>query len=148
VPTITRARSIGAKQEAIWEVVSDPERFLAWWPGVQRVEEVSAGAWTAVFRTDRGKTVRADYSLVESSGPDRLSWRHEVEESPFERILSESVTELELESEGEAHSRVTLRTRLRLRGFSRFGSFQIRRATAKQLTGALDGLDELLGEGS
>jgi hypothetical protein len=115
---------------------------------VQRVEEVSAGAWTAVFRTDRGKTVRADYSLVESGGPDHLSWRHEVEESPFESILSASVTELVLEPEGDGGTRVTLRTRMRLRGFSRFGSPQIRRATARQLRGALDGLAELLGERS
>ena len=42
----------------------------------------------------KGKAVRADYTRVEAEEPRRLVWRQEVEESPFERILSEAVTEL------------------------------------------------------
>ena len=36
-----------------------------------------------------------------------------------------------------------LTTRVRLRGFARFGGFQVTRATKRQLTGALEGLDAL-----
>ena len=43
----------------------------------------------------------------------------------------------------EEGTRVTLTARLKARGFSRFGGLQIRRATARQLSGALDGLEEV-----
>ncbi len=64
-----------------------------------------------------------------------------MEESPFERILEEAVTELELEAAGEGETDVRLTQRLALRGFSRLGGFQIRLATRRQLEGALEGLD-------
>ena len=141
--TVSRARSIRAGADALWAVITDPDHLPRWWPGVTRVENVTPGAWTKVLRAPKaGKAVRADYSLVESEPLERLTWRHEVEESPFERILSESVTEMELEPVDEG-TRVTLTARLKPRGFSRFGGMQIRRATARQLSGALDGLEEI-----
>ena len=151
MPTVTRARVVAAPPEAVWRLVSDPDRLPEWWPGVQRVEDVSPGAWTNVLVSPRGKTVRADYSLVEAEGPQRLTWRQEVEESPFERVLSESLTDIEIEEEphDSAGTRVHLRARMRLRGFARFGGLQIRRATGRRLEAALDGLETALtgGEG-
>ena len=105
--------------------MADPEHLPRWWPGVDRVEDASRDAWTAVLTSGKGKWLRADYTLLESEHPRRRKWRHEVEESPFERILSESVTEMELEPVDDG-TRVTLTARLKPRGFSRFGGMQIR----------------------
>ncbi len=132
-----------AAPERLWTVVADPEQLPRWWPRVERVEDASRDAWTTVLSTPRGgKTLRADYSLEQSDHPRRLRWRHEVEESPFERIFSSSVTEVALEA-GQEETFVRLTAHLGLRGFSRFGGFQVSRATRKQLDGALQGLVRL-----
>jgi len=143
VPTIARSRTVPAAPERIWSLVSDPWRWPSWWPNVTRVEEATPEAWTAVLTSANGRTMRADYSLEESEHPRLLRWRHEVEESPFERIMASSVTELELEPAGEDSSVVRLTGHIQLRGFSRLGGLQIRRATRRQFDGALDGLQEL-----
>jgi len=142
VPVVSRSRTIPAAPERIWTEVADPEHLPRWWPGVERVEDATRDAWTAVLTSGKGKWLRADYTLLDSEHPRRRHWRHEVEESPFERILSESTTEMSLEPV-DGGTRVTLTARLKPRGFSRFGGMQIRRATARQLTGALDGLEEM-----
>ena len=144
--TVTRARTVTAPRSEVWRLISDPWRLPAWWPGVQRVEEATETAWTKVLGSPRGKTVRADYTLVDSEPEQRLVWRQEVEESPFERILAESLTEIGLESD-DGSTRVRLVARMKLRGFARFGSFQLRRAAARQLTAALDGIEAAVGEG-
>ena len=143
MPTIARSRTVPAAPEQIWSLVSDPWRWPSWWPNVARVEEAAPEAWTAVLTSANGRTMRADYSLEESEHPSRLRWRHEVEESPFERIMASSVTELELEPAGADSSVVRLTGHIQLRGFSRLGGFQVRRATRRQFDGALDGLQEL-----
>ena len=142
--TITRERTVQAPPGEVWALVSDPWRLPAWWPSVQRVEEATELAWTKVLASPKGKTVRADYSLVESEPERRLVWRQEVEESPFERILADSVTEIGLEPRDGA-TQVRLVSRMKLRGFARFGSFQLRRAAARQLDSALDGIETALG---
>jgi len=143
MPLIARSRTVSAAPERIWSLVSDPWRWPAWWPNVTRVEEATDGAWTAVLSSRNGRTMRADYTLERSDHPSLLRWRHEVEESPFERIMASSVTELTLEPAVEGASLVRLSTRIELRGFSRLGGFQVSRATKRQLDGALDGLAEL-----
>lgn len=95
--------------------------------------------------TPAGRTLRADYTLVSSEPEQRREWQQEVGESPFERILAEAITALELER-SPAGSRVRLVARLRLRGFSRFGTLQVRRAWGRQLDGALAGLEALFAE--
>ena len=140
---ITRERTVPAPAATVWSLVSDPLRLPAWWPSVQRVEEATELAWTKVLASPKGKTVRADYSLVESEPERRLVWRQEVEESPFERILADSVTEIDLEPhDGATHVRLV--SRMKLRGFARFGSLQLRRAAARQLDSALDGIETAL----
>ena len=64
------------------------------------MEEVGEEAWTTVMETARGKSLRADYTVLESVEPERLVWRHEIEESPFERIMSDSRYQLVLEPDG------------------------------------------------
>jgi uncharacterized protein YndB with AHSA1/START domain len=144
VPTVSRTRKVQAAPEEVWRLVNDPERLPDWWPGVRRVEDVSPGAWTNVLYSPRGKTVRADYTLVEARPLRQLVWRQEVEESPFERILSESLTEIALEPDDRGSTRVRLTVRHRPRGFARFGFIQMRLAAARHLEGALDGLESLL----
>jgi uncharacterized protein YndB with AHSA1/START domain len=142
--TVSRKGSVGAGPEDVWRLVSDPEHLPRWWPGVGRVEEVTETAWTTVLRSPKGKTVRADYTLLEAEPPRRLSWRQEVEETPFERILGEAVTDVELEPAGE-ETLVALSARMRLRGFARLGFLQVRRATGQQLEEAIEGLQRALG---
>ena len=142
MPTVARSVTVRASPQRLWEVVADPRRLPEWWPGVQRVEDASAGAWTTVLATPKGKSIRADYTLLDSERPWRLAWRHEVEESPFERILRASETELELKPAPDG-TVVRLTTRLRMRGLSRFGGFQASRAMRRQLEGALGGLQAL-----
>ena len=143
---VRRERVVSGAPTEIWRIVSDPSRLPAWWPGVSRVEEASREAWTTVLISPKGKSVRADYSLVEAREPDWLRWQQELEESPFERLLSESITELELEPEPGGGTRVRLTLNQRARGWARFSPFQLRTAAARQAEGALEGLAELLGE--
>jgi uncharacterized protein YndB with AHSA1/START domain len=146
MPTVFRKRSVRAAPAEVWKVVSDPERLPQWWPGVRRVEEASREAWTTVLSSPRGKPVRADYTLVESEPLRRLVWRHEVAESPFERILRESLTELVLEPDGSDLTEVGLTLRQRPRGFARLGLIQLRQAAVRQVEGALEGLDAVVAK--
>jgi uncharacterized protein YndB with AHSA1/START domain len=139
MPAVTRRRDVGAPPEEVWRVVSDPERLPAWWPGVTRVEEATATSWTTVLTSAKGKSVRADFSRLAADPERRLVWRQEVEASPFERILKDSVTAVELAPAAEGTT-VSLTVDHRPRGLARLGFFQMRAATAKQVRDALDGL--------
>jgi uncharacterized protein YndB with AHSA1/START domain len=143
---IRRERVVSAAPAEVWQVVSDPTRLAAWWPGVKRVEEASRDAWTTVLVSPKGKSVRADYSMVEAREPERLLWRHEVAESPFERLLAESTTEIALSADATGGTVVMLTLNQRPRGWARFSPFQLRAAASKQAEAALEGLAELLGD--
>ena len=140
MPTVVRSRTIAAPQQQVWELVSDPYHLPRWWPTVQRVEDVSDGAWTTVATSSRGRAVRFDWSRVYIEPPERIVWRQELAQTPFERFLRESVTGVILESAGEA-TKVELRIARKLRGLARFGAIQMRRAARKELDGALDQLE-------
>jgi uncharacterized protein YndB with AHSA1/START domain len=143
--TVKRQRTVAAAPDAVWDLVSDPHHLPRWWPQVQRVEEVTGDAWTKVLRTPRGKTVRADYTRVSWRPGHEIVWRQEVEESPFEAILDESVTTVALEPAGEAQTRVQLKADQELHGRYRLGGFMLRRATKRQLDEALDGIERAVG---
>ena len=143
---VRRERVVSPVPAEVWRVVSDPSRLSAWWPGVSRVEEASREAWTTVLVSPKGKVVRADYTLVDADEPERLRWRHEVDESPFERLLASSSTEIELELAPGGGTLVRVTIEQRPRGWARFSPFQLRAAATKQAEGALEGLAELLGD--
>jgi len=143
---VRRERVVSGAPDDVWRIVSDPARLPAWWPGVSRVEDASRQAWTTVLVSPKGKSVRADYSLVEAREPERLSWKQEVEESPFERLLSSASTEITLEPEAGGGTRVQLTLEQRPRGWARFSPFQLRAAARRQAEEALTGLAELLGD--
>ena len=145
---VRRERVVSAEPAEVWRIVSDPTRLAAWWPGVTRVEEASRDAWTTVLVSPTGKSVRADYSLVEAQGLERVLWRHEVQESPFERLLSESTTEIALTPDAAGGTRVRVTLDQRPRGWARFSPFQLRAAARRQAEAALDGLAELFGDGT
>jgi uncharacterized protein YndB with AHSA1/START domain len=143
---VRRERTLQAAPADVWRVVSDPARLPQWWPGVSRVEEASPESWTKVLTSQTGKTVRADYTRIEAEEARRLLWRHEVEESPFERILARSTTEIVLEPE-DGRTRVEIAVSQQPRGWARLSPFQLRAAATKQVEGALQGLERLLVPG-
>jgi uncharacterized protein YndB with AHSA1/START domain len=128
--------------DEVWRVVSDPARLPAWWPGVTRVEGVTEATWTTVLQSAKGKAVRADYTRVAATEPDRLEWRQEVAGTPFERILVDAVTSVELAPE-EGGTRVALALEQNPRGWARLAPFQFRAAGKRQVQGALAGLERL-----
>jgi len=144
VPTVTRARTIPAGGDEVWALIADPSHLPRWWPDCVRVEDATPEAWTQVLGTGTGKTLRADFTRVEAEPGRHLVWRQELEESPFERLLSEAVTEVNLEPDSDG-TRVELRTKQRPRGLARLGGFMFRRAARRKLDEALDGLERVLG---
>jgi uncharacterized protein YndB with AHSA1/START domain len=143
VPTVVRTRTIAAPRDRVWELVSDPYHLPRWWPTVQRVEDVTGDAWTTVATSSRGRAVRFDWSRVYIQAPERVVWRQELAQTPFERFLRESVTGVILEPSGQA-TKVELRIVRKLRGLARFGGLQMRRAVRRELDGALDQLEAVI----
>ncbi len=144
---VERARTVDAAPEVVWDLVSDPHMLPRWWPQVQRVEEATATAWTKVLRTPRGRTIRADFTRVEFDAGRRIAWEQELVDSPFEPILDEAVTRVELDPDGEHATLVTLNVTQALRGRYRYGGgFLLKRATRKQLDEALDGIERAVVE--
>ena len=127
----------------VWRVVSDPVRLPDWWPGVTRVEDATATAWTTVLTSAKGKAVRADYTRTAATEGERVSWRQELEATPFERILAEATTSVEL-APAEGGTRVALALDQKPRGWARLAPLQFRAAGKRQVEGALEGLERLL----
>src|SRR5207248_5697172 len=97
MPTARRTRTIAAPVDELWSIVSDPHHLPRWWPRVARVEDVAQGAFTEVMKTAKGKTVRADFDLVEADEQQRsLVWSQRVEGTPFARLLRSAETEVRL----------------------------------------------------
>ena len=144
MPVTRRARTVDAAPERVWRVVSDPARLPRWWPRVRRVEAVTEEAFTIVMATAKGRLVRADQRVVESEAPVRRRWAQEVRDSPFERLLRRASTGVSLR-ELEDGTEVTLELEQRPRGLARFGGLLFRRAAARQLEEALDGLERVVG---
>jgi uncharacterized protein YndB with AHSA1/START domain len=136
---------ISATPEQLWRTVCDPHHLPRWWPRVQRVEAVDAERFTEVLGTEKGRSVRADFRVLESSAPEVRRWSQEVEGSPFERLLRSAEIEVRLAPEDASGTRVTLTIRQRLRGVGALGGFLVRRAARRQADEALDGLARLHG---
>jgi uncharacterized protein YndB with AHSA1/START domain len=144
ISTASRTATIAAPQAELWELISDAHHHPRWWPGVERVEGVTEGRFTHVLKTKRGRPVRVDFVIAESRPPWVSAWRQELAGTPFARVLSESVIQLNLEPEGEATT-VTIAHQQKLRGYSRTGVLMLRRSTDDRLEEALQGLARLIG---
>jgi uncharacterized protein YndB with AHSA1/START domain len=140
---VTRSRTVAAAPEAVWDVVAEPRRLARWWPRTERVKSITAGGWTTVLRSDRGRAVRADWRLEVSERPVSRAWAQELDGTPFAKVLRERRVEARLEAV-EGGTLITLELRQQPRGRSRLGSFQMRRAAGRELDGALDGLEDVL----
>jgi uncharacterized protein YndB with AHSA1/START domain len=140
VPTTRVSRTLAASPDAVWAVVADPWHQARWWPRVMRMEAVEDGCFTQVLGTARGRGVRADFRVLETEPVRRLCWEQQLEGTPFERLLAEAVTAVELTPAEEGTS-VTIELRQQLLGWSRLVPFLFKRAARRQLAEALAGLD-------
>jgi len=145
VPTTRVSRTLAASPETVWAVVADPWHQARWWPRVVRMEAVEDDCFTQVLGTARGRGVRADFRILETEPQRRLRWEQQLEGTPFERLLAEAVTDVELApaDDGERTS-VTIELRQRLLGWSRLAPFLFKRAARRQLAEALEGLDQVV----
>src|SRR4051812_49674388 len=100
MPTTRRSRTIGATPEQVWRTVCDAHHLPRWWPRVQRVEAVEAERFTEVLTTDKGRSVRADFRVLESRAPEVRRFRQEVEGTPFEPLLRRGETPVRLAPAG------------------------------------------------
>jgi hypothetical protein len=106
------------------------------------MENVREEGFTQVHMTKRGRPVRIDLRLLVSEAPQRRVWEQEIPGTPFERLLRQAVTEIDLEAV-DGGTRITIVQRQKLRGASRTGSLLLRRATNKKLEEALEGLEQI-----
>jgi uncharacterized protein YndB with AHSA1/START domain len=147
VPRVSRKRRIAAPVSDIWSIVSDPHHLPRWWPRTRRVENVRRGpeprgaTWTQVFETKGGRGVRGDYRCISAARDERYVYEQLVEDTPFEKVLRSSQTEVRL-APADGETEVTLAISQRLRGLSRLGSPMMRRGTGRILDDALEGLAE------
>ncbi len=150
MPTTRVSRTVAASPEAVWDLVVDPWHQARWWPRVRRIEAVDGDRFTQVLGTDRGRGVRADFVVRERSEGRLLRWEQELDGTPFERLLVEAMTVIELApTDGGASTVVAIELRQRLRGWSRLVPFLFRGAARRQLGEALEGLDRAVaGDGA
>ena len=142
MPTARRSRTVAAPPERVWEIVGDPYHLPRWWPKVTRVEAVSDEHFTEVLSTQDGRSLRADFRVVDSRAPERRAWEQELEGTPFERVFAAASTEVKLLPDGDG-TRVTVVVHQQVRGSARLGGFMVRRATGRVLDEALDALEAL-----
>jgi hypothetical protein len=145
-----RARLLIVQPLTLWKVIEDPFQLPRWWPGVTRIEGVEDDRFTQVLQTKRRHTVRMDFRVLVSEAPGNggeasghRAWEQEVQGTPFERFLDQSITEVLIDPMSGGTSQVTIAQVQKLRGYSRTGALMMRRATNKQLDQALDALAEL-----
>ena len=84
-----------------------------------------------------GTRLRQSYAMTVPSKCSRMA------ATPFERILTEATTSLELAPEAGG-TRVVLELDQKPRGWARLAPFQFRAAGKRQVEGALEGLERLL----
>src|SRR5512132_2246695 len=144
MPTARRSRTVAAPPERVWETVGDPHHLPRWWPRVTRVEGVTDQHFTEVLSTQDGRSLRADFRVVESRAPERRLWEQELEGTPFERVFAAASTEVKLLPDGDG-TRVTLVVRQEVRGSAKLGGILVRRATGRWLDAPRVSLEALHG---
>lgn len=150
MPTVVRSRDLQVDPDRAWKLLSDPHNLPRWWPETVRVESVEGAPgsrrsrFTQVFETSKGRAVRADFKIVESTSGERLVWEQQIEGTPFEKFLRSSSLEMRVASRGTGESEVTIAARRSLRGVSRLGAPMMTGATKRSLDAALDGIERAL----
>ena len=137
-----QTRVIAAPVDEVWAIVGDPHHLPRWWPRVERVEQATAGEFTEVMRSDRGRVVRADQRLAELREESEIAWEQSVDGTPFERLLRQCRTTIRVSPQGD-QTKVELERVQKLRGMARLGGFMMRRATRQLLGEAMDGLESI-----
>jgi uncharacterized protein YndB with AHSA1/START domain len=144
MPTTRVSRTLAAPPEAVWAIVADPWHQARWWPRVVRMEGVDDERFTQVLGTARGRGVRADFRVVETQFERLLRWEQELVGTPFERLLAEALTAVELAPVKGGATAVSIELCQRLHGWSRLTPFLFRRAARRQLGEALTGLERVV----
>jgi uncharacterized protein YndB with AHSA1/START domain len=147
MPRTSRQATLAAPPEQVFRLISDPDHLARWWPGVNRVEAVVDDRFTLVMPTRKGRPMRVDFRTLTSEPPHRHAWAQEVVGTPFERVLAEHVTTIELHGHAD-HTHVTIEARQRLRGYALLGSWMLRRVNRARLESALASLVQIFGDGS
>ncbi len=168
MPSASESRVIGAPAGELWEVVCDPHHLSRWWPRVERVEAVDGAFFTEVLRGSSGQIVRADFEVRQRDDREmRLLFAQHVAGTPFARVLAASEIEVRVQPRmgmnQSASTEVTLTISQKLHGwlagasagppgggfpmlnglFAHLGSPMVRRAAAKTVKEALDGLERI-----
>lgn len=167
MPRASQTRVLEMPAGELWATVRDPYHLARWWPRVERVEGVDGELFTEVLRSSSGKLVRADFEIVEmDEWAMTVRWAQQIAGTPFERVLSASETELTVRPRmgmnESASTEVTITLSQTPHGwlagtsasppgglpmlnglFARLGAPLMRRAAAKTVKEALDGLQRL-----
>jgi uncharacterized protein YndB with AHSA1/START domain len=128
-------------------------------------------AFTEVLIGRKGKVVRADFEVLEQVAGRRVVWSQLVQDTPFEGVLRSAVTQIDL-SPAQAGAAAATEVRIELRqelpgplgggagrgsagggllpgrafGLARFGSPLVKRAAARTVEQALEGLVRVFGD--
>lgn len=150
MPTVVRSREVEVEPDRAWKLLADPHNLPRWWPETARVESVegSPGSrrsrFTQVLETSKGRAVRADFKVTESTALERIVWEQQIEGTPFEKFLRSAELEVRIAADGAGGSEITLEARRALRGVSRLGAPMMTGATKRSLDAALDGIERAL----
>jgi uncharacterized protein YndB with AHSA1/START domain len=112
---VTAERSIAATPDAVWPLVSDPDRLPEWFTFAERVE-VLEGEGEGQRRRQHGhwgkRRSEVDQVITRWEPPRALAWRHEAERlngKPAPRFAATTDFTIELAPDG-AGTRVRLRS--------------------------------------
>ena len=143
MPVVRSTASVAASPDEIWALVSDPHHLTRWWPDVQRIEAVTADAFTQVMMTKKGRAMRVDFGVIVSEPPCIRSWELLPAGTPFERVVALWRTTVTLEPDPAGGTLVTIEEQQRMQGTLRLAGVLQRRASRRRLRDALAGLSDL-----
>ncbi|MBA2347668.1 MAG: SRPBCC family protein [Solirubrobacterales bacterium] len=141
---VSRSRTVAAAPPDVWAIVGDPGQLARWWPRVERVESVDAAGFTEVYKTTKGRTVRADFRIAALEDEQEIRVVQQLEGTPFERIFSKASKRCVVAPVEGGGTKLTVELDQTPSGMARFGGFMVRGAMRKQLDQGLDALAELL----
>lgn len=141
---VVRSRTFDAAPTAVWALVGDPGELPRWWPRVSRVESVDHAGFTEVYKTKKGRTVRADFRIATLEDEREIRVVQQLEGTPFERIFSKAGKRCLVVPTETGGTELTLELDQTPAGMARFGAFMVRGAMRKQLDQGLDALAALL----